>query len=92
MSFFLAPVPQGTTLYHGASNSDLLVKIGYMAFDPEHALAFARAGPHHPARDDDSRKVVKEPSQKQNLKQNRTGWLHTYQIGKELRLVYIDGL
>lgn len=61
-------------------------------FDPEHVLAFARAEPHHPARDEDSQKVMKEPSQKQNLKQNRTGWLHTYQTAKELRLVYIDRL
>ena len=63
-----------------------------MAFDPEHALVFARAEPHHPARDDDSQKVMKEPSQNQNLKQNWTRWLHTYQTAKQNRLVYIDGL
>ena len=62
-----------------------------MAFDPEHTLVFARAEPHHPARDDDSQKVM-EPSQNQNLKQNWTGWLHTYQTAKKLRLVYINGL
>ncbi|KAH7401416.1 hypothetical protein BKA66DRAFT_519117 [Pyrenochaeta sp. MPI-SDFR-AT-0127] len=42
MSFFLATVPVGTQLYHGTSKQDLVKGMEWLAFEPEHALIFAR--------------------------------------------------
>ncbi|KAK6007442.1 hypothetical protein QM012_004256 [Aureobasidium pullulans] len=53
MSLFIATVPQATELYHGTSNKDRVNGTQWLAFEPEHALIFARGhrGPppgHHP--------------------------------------------
>jgi hypothetical protein len=42
MSFFLATVPAGTQLYHGTSNPEPIEGMQWLAFEPEHALIFAR--------------------------------------------------
>ena len=42
MSVFLATVPEGTQLYHGTSDPDLVQGMQWLAFEPEHALIFAR--------------------------------------------------
>ena len=42
MSFFLASMPKGTQLYHGAPTKEPVKGIEWLAFEPEHALAFAR--------------------------------------------------
>ena len=42
MSFFLATVPEGTQLYHGTSDPDFIKGLQWLAFEPEHALIFAR--------------------------------------------------
>lgn len=49
MSFFLATVPAGTQLYHGTEKSDFIQGMQWLAFEPEHALIFARPkrGPPH---------------------------------------------
>ncbi|KNG52631.1 hypothetical protein TW65_00051 [Stemphylium lycopersici] len=44
MSFFLATVPPGTQLYHGTSKAEEIEGMEWLAFEPEHALIFAR--PH----------------------------------------------
>ncbi|KAJ5111155.1 hypothetical protein N7532_001690 [Penicillium argentinense] len=44
VSFFLATVPAGTQLYHGASNPGAVNGTEWLAFEPEHAMVFAR--PH----------------------------------------------
>ncbi|GAM38677.1 hypothetical protein TCE0_033r09594 [Talaromyces pinophilus] len=48
MSFFLASVPAGTQLYHGTRSAERVNGTEWLAFEPEHALNFARAGPRHP--------------------------------------------
>lgn len=50
VSFFLATVPAGTQLYHGTSKSDPVNGTEWLAFEPEHAMVFARprGGPHGP--------------------------------------------
>ncbi|KAJ5692414.1 hypothetical protein N7462_001837 [Penicillium macrosclerotiorum] len=45
VSFFLASVPAGTQFYHGTSKSSPVNGTEWLAFEPEHALMFAR--PHH---------------------------------------------
>lgn len=42
MSFFVATVPEGVQLYHGTSQSEPIVGMEWLAFEPEHALMFAR--------------------------------------------------
>lgn len=93
MSFFLASVPEGTTLYHGSSRPNTLVDIGWMAFDPEHALVFARPPHHpkHPPHDERAQQKVVVSKHGDSM-EDHAGWLHTYQTIKELRLVYVDGM
>ena len=42
MSFFVTTVPEGVQLYHGTSQSEPIVGMEWLAFEPEHALMFAR--------------------------------------------------
>ncbi|OOF96816.1 hypothetical protein ASPCADRAFT_46467 [Aspergillus carbonarius ITEM 5010] len=89
MSFFLASVPQGTKLYHGDSRPDVISDIGWMAFDPEHAMVFARPaskGAKGQLDSSGSQQVMASPDEK-----DQAGWLHIYETRNDLRLVYIDG-
>ncbi|OJJ82529.1 uncharacterized protein ASPGLDRAFT_49335 [Aspergillus glaucus CBS 516.65] len=45
MSFFLASVPTGTQLYHGGMSPDHVIGTEWLAFEPEHAMLFARMPP-----------------------------------------------
>lgn len=56
VSFFLATVPAGTQLYHGTSNPGTVTGMEWLAFEPEHAMVFARPhrGPPPPPPDDDN--------------------------------------
>ncbi|OKL56911.1 hypothetical protein UA08_07746 [Talaromyces atroroseus] len=45
MSFYLASVPSGTQFYHGTQSADRVNGTEWLAFEPEHALNFAR--PRH---------------------------------------------
>lgn len=42
MSLFIATVPEGTEFYHGTSQKDRINGTQWLAFEPEHALLFAR--------------------------------------------------
>ncbi|KAI5206149.1 hypothetical protein E4T39_02721 [Aureobasidium subglaciale] len=42
MSLFVATVPEGTEFYHGTSKRDRINGTEWLAFEPEHALIFAR--------------------------------------------------
>lgn len=57
MSFFLASVPAGTQFYHGTSQATPVNGTEWLAFEPEHAMVFARPRrgppPHLPSDDDD---------------------------------------
>jgi len=45
MSFFLATVPAGTQFYHGTHTDQAIVGMEWLAFEPEHAINFARGRP-----------------------------------------------
>ncbi|PYH32216.1 uncharacterized protein BO87DRAFT_440958 [Aspergillus neoniger CBS 115656] len=85
MTFLLAFVPKGVKLYHGDARSHPISRIGWMAFDPEHAMVFARPPSKQPSHnvDSESQQVMITPAE--------TGWLHTHATTEDLRLVYIDG-
>ncbi|KAJ5967617.1 hypothetical protein N7501_003865 [Penicillium viridicatum] len=57
VSFFLASVPAGTQFYHGTSKATPVNGTEWLAFEPEHAMVFARPRrgppPHLPSDDDD---------------------------------------
>jgi hypothetical protein len=42
MSFFMATVPADTQLYHGTPSKEVVKGMEWLAFEPEHALVFAR--------------------------------------------------
>ncbi|KAE8374275.1 hypothetical protein BDV26DRAFT_46788 [Aspergillus bertholletiae] len=99
MSFFLATVPKGTQLYHGNASPGPVNGTEWLAFEPEHAMVFAR--PHHgppPGQGPYKRSQVplksgaKEPGKGQVKDQDKPGWLHTYTAAKDLRLLYLDGM
>ncbi|KAL4736474.1 hypothetical protein BDV11DRAFT_211223 [Aspergillus similis] len=100
MSFFLASVPKDTKLYHGDASPDPLKEIGWMAFEPEHAMVFAR--PSRRQRDKMTRiemddetttqqHLLADGDDKENLPSGVSGYLHTYATTKDLRVLYVDG-
>ncbi|KAF2031820.1 hypothetical protein EK21DRAFT_62175 [Setomelanomma holmii] len=106
MSFFLATVPAGTQLYHGTSKPEPIQGLEWLAFEPEHAMIFAR--PHGPPPGDDKDRPPREdkvaesqsshhgpghpPSRPKGPEQDANGYLHTYAPKHDIRLLYIDGL
>ncbi|KAJ6146180.1 hypothetical protein N7497_008162 [Penicillium chrysogenum] len=58
VSFFLAGVPAGTQFYHGTSKASPVNGTEWLAFEPEHAMVFARPRrdppPHLPPDDPDT--------------------------------------
>ncbi|KAL1885933.1 hypothetical protein Plec18167_001434 [Paecilomyces lecythidis] len=100
MSFFLATVPKGTQFYHGTSSSEPVNGTEWLAFEPEHALGFARprgrgppgrGGPRGPPPDRDAPQRPLEIMRDDN-DTPKAGYLHTYATAKDLRLLYIDGM
>ena len=53
MSIFLATVPEDTELYHGTSHPWRVNGTEWLAFEPEHALLFARGPMKRPPKDPD---------------------------------------
>ncbi|PWY90943.1 hypothetical protein BO70DRAFT_358402 [Aspergillus heteromorphus CBS 117.55] len=104
MTFYLASVPAGTQFYHGTSHADAINGTEWLAFEPEHAMVFAR--PHRgPRRDKDDEKEkdgdqgddkkglrAREEEEDEEEQPLQSGWLHTYTAAKELRLLYVDGM
>lgn len=87
MSFFLATVPEGTQLYHGGSTPNPLSGMGWMAFEPEHAMVFARPRGHLGPHGSNKEQVLLSADSSSSA-----GWFQTYQTAKDLRLVYVDGM
>jgi hypothetical protein len=88
MSFFLAVVPSGTYLYHGSSSSEPVQGTEWLAFEPEHATIFAI-----PRMSRQSQHNRQKPLGRSPLEDHvEVGYLHTYTVTHDLRLLYIDGL
>ncbi|PWY88613.1 hypothetical protein BO94DRAFT_465033 [Aspergillus sclerotioniger CBS 115572] len=102
MSIFIATVPEGTEFYHGTSSPYRINGTEWLAFEPEHAMAFA-----HPRRVRRSKSAADQPHDekphaeshshgKHNKRvdtgeEEQTGYFHTYRTKHPLRLVYFDG-
>lgn len=103
MSFFIATVPAGTHFYHSGSNDETAVKgMEWLAFEPEHALIFARnPGPRHRPRPpppllevqstERQHVLAKIEAHEDSTKKERPGYFHTYTAKHDLRLLYVDG-
>ncbi|PYH49000.1 uncharacterized protein BP01DRAFT_118036 [Aspergillus saccharolyticus JOP 1030-1] len=92
MSFFLATVPAGTQFYHGNSNPAPVNGTEWLAFEPEHALAFARPFRGSPPSHDDDKQDQRKKRAEAEEQESEGGWLHTYIAAKDLRLLYADGM
>lgn len=95
MSFFLAEMPQGIKLYHGDGHPEHITGVRWLAFDPEHAFAFARSGPKRPEtppKPSSGSQQVMGGDQDGPAGEDNGGWLHTYTTAKNLRLILIDGM
>ncbi|KXS99727.1 hypothetical protein AC578_10415 [Pseudocercospora eumusae] len=105
MSFFMATVPKGQQLYHGTNSAERINETEWLAFEPEHALQFARSPRGPPHRDHrpltrtaaqraraDS-KAYQEPLRdlEPTSEEDTSGYLHTYRAKHDLRLLYLDG-
>lgn len=82
MAFFVANVPEGTELYHGTGSTASKKGMDWLAFEPEHALVFARPG---------SNRVTDEGTKDAEKEVPTYGYLHTYRTQHDLRLLYLDG-
>lgn len=98
MSFYPARVPKGTQLYHGSGNNSTITGMEWLAFEPEHALLFARSLGHRPGRTgprSSSQGTDQSPLKEEHeapFPQPTAGWLHTYSTKRDLNLLYIDGM
>lgn len=104
--FFPAIIPAGTVLYHGSPGDKPPATFEWLAFEAEHAEAFAisvRIGANgEPKEHSIPGKFAKSQPQK-TLARNRPspnsaagsrgpGYLHTYQASRDLHALYLDGM
>ncbi|KAI4861900.1 hypothetical protein F4820DRAFT_42727 [Hypoxylon rubiginosum] len=104
MSLFPAIIPEGVTLYHGDGTEEVPKKPDWLAFEIEHAEAFARKWGR--PRNDISGKQYPDPLElaiHAQLHEGdeppkypppfdwKPGYLHVYQARRPLNVLYIDG-
>lgn len=94
MSFYLASIPKGVTLYHGSPHPDRINGTKFLALEPEHAAVFARSaggpgGPSHHKPGSAQEVLLQEHDR---ISEQKGGWLHTYATTRDLNLIYIDGM
>ncbi|KAI6090302.1 hypothetical protein F4821DRAFT_229019 [Hypoxylon rubiginosum] len=106
MSLFPAVIPEGVTLYHGAESKEVPKKPDWLAFEIEHAEAFARSwgiprndtdGNHrpHPLEFVFHAQVDdgdEPPPPRYPPFPSKPGHLHVYQAQRPLNVLYIDGI
>jgi hypothetical protein len=96
VSYFPATVPKGTDFYHGTSSNVSITGMEWLAFEPEHALIFARGRRGRPLLKDARFSRLLTGASQQMLEiepeEDKLGFLHTYTTNKELHLLYIDGM
>lgn len=82
MSFFLATVPAGTQFYHGTHMSEPVNGTEWLAFEPEHAMIFARpryrrrGGGGGPSRREEDRLVDQRMSMSMSVGRGEQKVLH----------------
>ncbi|KAF2772799.1 hypothetical protein EJ03DRAFT_287193, partial [Teratosphaeria nubilosa] len=89
MSIFIAEVPEDIEFYHGTSSPYRINGTEWLAFEPEHALMFARA--FHGPPPGKGRQPTGGPDDGEHEHEERHGYLHTYRTKHPLRLLYVDG-
>jgi hypothetical protein len=104
MSFFPASIPEGTLFYHGRASIEPVTSTEWLAFEVEHAEAFAGARPGRDGRDGGESPPGDEPDNDSDDPQKKPGgggppgprvpgYLHVYRANRRLdRILYIDGM
>lgn len=104
LSFIPAIMPEGNLLYHGTHTANRPAGPEWLAFEVEHAEAFAfstKNGTRNSLRQDDSTSSANDQAQKPmsgikgDLAENDAyfpGYLHTYRANRDLNLLYVDGM
>jgi hypothetical protein len=99
VSFFPVLVPKGTEFYHGRGDNKTVTGMEWLAFEPEHALLFARPRFRRPPPKDENRppfqfghQIPFETASPEEPSEPEAGFLHTYATKKDLQLIYVDGM
>ncbi|XXH04570.1 hypothetical protein Hte_010987 [Hypoxylon texense] len=104
MSLFPAVIPEGVILYHGDGTKEVPKKPDWLAFEIEHAEAFARSW-GRPRNDTDGKRYPDplelaiqaqlheggNPPKYPPPFEYKPGHLHVYQARRPLNVLYIDG-
>lgn len=104
-SAFLATVSSGTQLYHGASHEDSITGMNWLAFEPEHAMLFAKPDDAAPIAQTQSwgpdatfpygtseMRIIEDHFGDTTPEASLWGYLQTYVTLRPLRLLYLDGM
>ncbi|KYK58495.1 hypothetical protein DCS_05511 [Drechmeria coniospora] len=98
LSFFPAAIPKGTLLYHGSNTDSIPRGPEWLAFEVEHAEAFALSVTL-PGRQHDQlvgqKPLIPSSARRRDAgrgQQNRRGYLHTYRAERDLKILYLDGM
>lgn len=99
-SFIPTVIPKGTLLYHGGQSSTPPPTVEWMAFEVEHAEAFAfsqelpPSGQNERATADDQGQIpLHEPrSSSHNETRYERGYLQTYRAYRDVNVLYLDGM
>lgn len=96
MSFHPARAPKGVRLYHGNGDKSAVKGMQWLAFEPEHAMAFAMTRPRNRTLPPSSKTAIEhEPLHDETrppFLQPSPGWLHTYEARHDPKLLYADGM
>jgi hypothetical protein len=76
MSFFLADIPAGTELYHGTGDNVTVKGFEWLAFEPEHAMNFARQMRPRPPKDGKPPLDYQGDAHKERISHGRDGLSH----------------
>ncbi|KAK6949940.1 hypothetical protein Daesc_008263 [Daldinia eschscholtzii] len=103
MSLFPGVIPEGVLLYHGTGSKEIPTGFEWLAFEIEHAEAFARCQVRLPESVDGNQSpgssaFVMHPSPPDKPWRPKCppnaggGFLHIYQASRPLNILYIDGM
>ncbi|KAJ6440701.1 Rho guanine nucleotide exchange factor scd1 [Purpureocillium lavendulum] len=98
LSFFPVVMPKGTLLYHGSEANATPPGPEWLAFEVEHAEAFALSleplgkEQSQTALGDTPQKPISRAHAKRDAAGYIRGYFHTYRAKRDLNLVYVDGM
>ena len=98
LSFFPAVMPKGTLMYHGSEANSTPPGPEWLAFEVEHAEAFALSlalrgkEQGQESLSDVLQKPIGPMRARQQSASNLRGYFHTYRANRDVNLLYVDGM